>query len=56
MVMCISQKKTDWTMNITESDTKIFQLNEEAMMANEKRTLLIHSLDGDVKLLGIFFF
>ena len=59
MVMCISQKKTDWTMNITESDTKIFhlseKLNEEAMMANEKRTLLIHSLDSDVKLLGMFF-
>ena len=52
-------QKTDWTLNIAESDTKIFQLseklNEEARMANEKRTLLIHSLDSDVKLLGIFF-
>ena len=52
-------RKEEWTMNLAESDTKIFQLseklNEESRIAKERRTLMVHSLDSDVKLLGIYY-
>ena len=40
-----------YTLKMAESDTKIFEL---MCMLPEQETILVHSLDTDVKLLGIF--